>query len=305
MTEIEQTKSWPVGRVGFIAIIGRPNVGKSTFFNRVLNVHLAAVSARPQTTRRHWRGIYSDDEGQFIFVDTPGIHRGSSRLDQSMSKSVNRSLEDADAVVLMSDPCREPGDEDTEVCHLLRDCRLPLVLALNKSDISTETQRTAGRAFYLDALERDHELPVFNLSALTGENVDVLFNWLRRQLPEGPYFYPPDQVTDSFERDIAQELIREAALEHLHQEVPHALAVEIELWKAGPKRIRIDAVLYVERDGQRPIVIGRKGQMLERIRRGAIPNLRELVDAPVDLRLHVKVAEDWRNRAGMLQDLGF
>lgn len=302
MTDHVPLTDWPTGRVGLVTIVGRPNVGKSTFLNHALRYHLAAVSARPQTTRRHWRGVLSDDESQIIFIDTPGVHDGKTKLGDAMLASVSRSLDDADVIVCIVDPSRECGAEDELVADRIGGRSTPVVLALNKSDITTLEQRDAATTFYCQHLKG--EVTPSSISALSGEGTDELIQRIRNLLPYGPFFYPLDHLTDAVERDIGAEMIREAALEKLFDEVPHALAVCVDTWKDTGKRLRIGATIFVERESQKGIVVGRSGAMIQAIRRDAVQRLRELVDGHVDLRLYVKVAEGWRNRSSFLREHG-
>lgn len=290
--------------MGVVAIIGRPNVGKSTFLNTALAFHLVAVSPKPQTTRGRWRGILSDADSQIIFVDTPGAHEDShrTRLNVCMLEEVDHALHDADVMLAMFDGSRPHGAEDTLVLERLRQHARRVLVVINKQDIAPYDLVAQMRAHVLAALGA--ETPILVLTAKSPEQVQPVLAQLRTMLPEGPFFYPPEQVTDAFERDIAAEMIREAALALLADEVPHALAVEIMTWREGPPKVRIDANLCVERESQVGIVVGAAGARLAAIRKAAIPALRELVELPVDLRLHVKVEPDWRNRKDCLRAFG-
>jgi GTP-binding protein Era len=293
---------WPTGKVGYVAIVGRPNVGKSTFLNATLGYHLAAVSSRPQTTRRRWRGILSDDESQIIFLDTPGVHEQNTQLGNFMLHAVARSLEDADVVLCICDATREPGEEDEMVIERVAAAKQPVILAVNKIDEATPTQQKEIAAAYQAGIP--DVIAQFGISALQETNLDAILAMIRDKLPSGPYFYPPDQITDAFERDIGAEIIREGALQHLYEELPHALAIEIVEWKQTEKKLRIEANLYVERDAQKPLVIGKNGTMLNRIRADAVKLLREWSETFVDLNIHVKVAPKWRNKQRFLRDMG-
>jgi len=297
-----EISNWPTGRVGFVAIVGRPNVGKSTFLNGILGCHLVAVSAKPQTTRKHWRGILSDDDSQIVFVDTPGIHEARTKLDDAMLRSVRRSLEDADLVLCLCDALRPGGAEDDLTATRVREAGKPTILAVNKIDNASPAQQAAMRSFFLERLGTD--VTAIALSARHGDNVPELLEAIRAKLPRGPFFYPPDQLTDAFERDIGSEIIREAAIAYLREEIPHSLATEIIQWDEKEKRLRIDANLYVEHESQKPVVIGRHGDKLKKIRKRAIELLREWQDRRIDLNLHVRVKLNWRNRPGFLRELG-
>lgn len=284
-----------------MAIVGRPNVGKSTFLNTILDYHLVAVSAKPQTTRSRWRGILTAAGSQMIFIDTPGAHEGSTRLGEAMLDAVDRTLDDADIVLGVFDPTRAPGAEDSMVAARLRACGKPVILALNKIDAASPGELDAMRSFVAQELP---DLPVHEISAAKAENTGKLVETLRALLPQGPFFYSAEQVSDRFERDIGAELIREAAMERLDEEVPHALFVEIVKWQEGPKGVKIQATVHVERETQKGIVVGKGGTKLADIRRHAITSLRELVDGRVDLKLHVKVSQDWRNKDRILKEFG-
>ncbi len=294
--------AWPVGNVGYVAVVGRPNVGKSTFLNQALGAHLLAVSAMPQTTRKHWRGILSDERSQIVFIDTPGAHRGKTRLNDHMLDAVDLSLQDADIVLCMADPTREGGEEDQLVAERVAACSKPVLLLINKCDEAPAEAQDAAIAFFEERLVKPAK--IFRLSALKGEGVAAVITYLRKTLPKGPFFFPPDQTMDAFERDIGSEIIREAALGLLHDEVPHALAVEILQWQEAGKRLKIDANLHVERETQKGIVVGKGGAMINEIRRQAERSLKLWLERHIALRLHVKVAKDWRNRDGFMREHG-
>ncbi|MFT5129160.1 MAG: GTP-binding protein Era [Rhodothermales bacterium] len=284
-----------------VAIVGRPNVGKSTFLNHALGYHLTAVSSKPQTTRQHWRGILSDSESQIIFIDTPGVHLGKTMLNDEMLHAVQRSLSDADLILCLCDPTREPGDEDQLVAKRVAKFASRVLLVSNKSDAATPAQKKASLAFY-HAIIGDCD--VSEMSALKGSGTDQLLVRVRERLPRGPFFYPEDQLTDAIERDIASELIREAALHHLREEVPHCLAVAVDTWQQTDKKLKLVATVFVETESQKGIVLGHKGSVINSIRADAIKRLREIIDLRIDLRLYVKVARDWRNRPEFLREHG-
>ena len=301
MTDLK-LENWGRGRVGFVAIVGRPNVGKSTFINRILNYHLTAVSGKPQTTRRNWRGIYADDDCQVIFTDTPGIHQGRSKLSNSMTQSIKQSLKGTDLILCMCDPTRRCGNEDELVAARLSSFSRNTILVLNKSDLSTKEQRERAVEFYSCHLGGKRD--VIEISAIAGDNVDRLLGRIKARMPEGPFLYPQDQLTDALERDIGAEIIREAALNYLHDELPHATAVEILEWRELPKKVKISANFHVEKASHKPIVVGKNGDMLNRIRRDAVTCLRDLTDGFVELKLFVKVSPDWFNNTRFLRSVG-
>lgn len=294
--------SWPKGRVGVVAIVGRPNVGKSTFLNQVLGYHLTAVTDRPQTTRKGWRGILSTADSQIIFLDTPGIHIERDELGKAMLYSVQGALKDADAILCLCDPTREFGKEDQLVVDRVAAAKVPTFLAINKSDVARPEETVDMRFAYVNGLP-DLELAV-EVSAKKDRGLQELLNAIRAKLPEGPFLYPEDELSDSYEREIGAELIREAAMEQLFKEVPHCLAVQIDQWSEDPEGPDIMATLLVETESQKRIVIGKGGNVISRIRKAACKRLREVVDGVPALALHVKVSPGWRNRRGILRDLG-
>ncbi|MDD4098022.1 MAG: GTPase Era [Lentisphaeria bacterium] len=300
-TTASQTPDAPRhGRTGYVALLGRPNTGKSTLLNTVLGQHLAAVSSKPQTTRRHLMGILTDDQSQIIFLDAPGVHAGKLALDEAMAKSVSRVLEDADVLVVMIDPTREPGAEDELTARRAAECGKPAILAVNKTDVATPEDIARNLAFYRQHLPAATSLEIV---ALERSRVDNLMRTLLAMLPEGPFLYDAEEVTDAYERDIAAELIREVLLELLRQEVPHGVAVAIDTWQEKPRGLKIEATLFIERENHKSIIIGRGGQMIARVREAASSRISAFVEAPVTLNLFVKVAADWRQKKRFLQDL--
>ncbi len=293
--------TWPRGRVGYVALLGRPNTGKSTFMNTVLGFHLAAVSPKPQTTRRNCLGILSDADSQILFLDAPGVHVPRDQLGEAMDRAVTRTLADADAILCLCDPTREPGAEDALVAERAAATGKPVFAGINKTDIASPAEAARAEACIHTALPG---APVYRIAAVAAETLVGLLQDVRAALPNGPFLYPPDELTDTYERTIGAELIREALLEHLRQEVPHAMAVVVDKWQDRPKRCHIDATLYVERDSQKAVVVGRGGAMLKSIRRGAVVKLRELCAKPITLKLWVKVAKQWRRKQDRLRDFG-
>lgn len=289
------------GRVGFVTIVGRPNVGKSTFLNQVLSYHLTAVSTRPNTTRKRWLGILSDDRSQIIFADTPGVHSANSRMQEAMAQTIRNEIEGNDVALCLCDATREFGEEDQRVAEIVREGGKPVVLAVNKMDAASEEQARDIMESYCAVLS---DAPVFKISALKSEGVLPLLDYIRQMLPEGPFLYPSDQLTDVIEREIAEEIIREAANEWVRQELPQEIVVKIDDWMENEKKVRIAATLYVERNSQKSIVIGERGQMVNRIIKGAREKLRVDIGKFVEVKLNVKVAPDWQNRKSFLRDKG-
>ncbi len=293
---------WPSGKVGFVAVVGRSNVGKSTFINQALGCHLHAVSSIPQTTRKNCLGIYSDDISQIIFLDTPGVHIGKTKLSANMYKSVQRSLAEPDLVLCLCDPTRNYGEEDQLVIDYIVKAGKPTIIGLNKSDLSTPTQRAKAISCYRDILAEQSS--VFEISALTGEHIEKLLSAIVGYLPTGPFLYPKDQLSDAVERDIAADLMREAVNKHLFDELPHSIVIEILSWKEQPKKVKISANLHVEKASQKLIVIGKGGRMLNQIKRDAILLLREFFNHYISLSIFVKVSPNWFNNTGFLRELG-
>lgn len=291
-------------RSGYVALIGRPNVGRSSLINALLGERLAPTSPVPQTTRRRLLGIMTEDDFQIVFVDTPGLHQAKLRLSQMMLQDARASLVDADVVLVVVDSAREPGEEDRLAQSYAAAAGAPQLLVLNKIDLVTggnalPDYRAAHRAECPD-------LPAVDVSALTGDGLDTLMAALLERLPEGPPFFPADQVSDVMERDVAAELIREAALRRLSEELPHAIAVRVDDWKDRPGGlVYIHAHLYVERDSQKGMVIGRGGRMLRSIGALAREGIEHWLGQRVYLELEVRVLKGWRKNPRMLRYLGF
>jgi len=288
-----------------VAVIGRPNVGKSTLINSLLGQKIAAVSPRPQTTRQRQLGILSLEQGQIIFMDTPGLHQPHHALGRAMNVIAQATLQEADVVVWITDASQSPTDEDDLIAVQLKKKAVhqPLILALNKVDL------LAGESMGEREREFTSLLPgalLIQISALNGLGLDKLQAEILRCLPEGEAFYSPDQVTDFFERQIAADLIREAALENLRDEVPHALAVRMDEYKERENQVAfIAATLFVEKESQKGIVIGRGGEMLKKIGMRARQSIEEMSGRRVFLEMHVKVSRNWRNDPRMLRQMGF
>jgi len=301
---LEEADFPPDHRSGYVAVVGRPNVGKSTLTNAYLGQKIAIVSEKPQTTRNRLLGILTREDAQIIFVDTPGIHAPLHKLGEYMVETAARAIPDADVVLFIVDASVAPTKEDALVADAVRErgARLPLVMALNKIDLLPSSESPYAEA-YLDMLKPDAWLPI---SAVRGDNRDELLELVLAQLPLGPRYYPEDQITDQQTRFIAAELIREAALRRLRQEVPYALAVVVDEFKRRSEdMIYIGATMYVERDSQKGIVIGQGGKTLKDIGKAARTEIEKLVDTHVFLELWVKVWPKWRKKEDDLRRLGY
>jgi GTP-binding protein Era len=286
-----------------VAIVGRPNVGKSTLMNQVIGQKIAIMSDKPQTTRNKIHGVYTTDEMQIVFLDTPGIHKPNSKLGDFMVKSATSALEEVDAVLFLTDVSEELGGGDRFIIEQLKKVDTPVFLVLNKID------KVHPEAL-LPVIEKYAKLHDFTeivpVSAMHGNNVSTLLAQVAKYLPEGPMYYPADQVTDHPEQFVCAELIREKILQLTREEVPHSIAVEIESMGVQDNGVvRIGAVIYVERPSQKGIVIGKNGAMLKEVGKLAREDMERLLGSKIFLELWVKVKEDWRNRESVLKSLGF
>ncbi|MCT3034174.1 GTPase Era [Pediococcus parvulus] len=288
---------------GFVAIVGRPNVGKSTFMNYVIGQKIAIMSNVPQTTRNKIQGIYTTDEEQIIFIDTPGIHKAHNKLGDFMVQSSLSTLNEVDAVMFMISANEERGAGDNFIIEHLKQIKKPVYLVINKIDLINPNKLLEIMDDYKDAVDWKEVVPI---SAIQGNNVSEFIDTLAAELPEGPQYYPDDQVTDHPERFIAAELIREKVLMLTRQEVPHSVAVVIESLKRRDKRkIHIQATIIVDRPTQKGIIIGHGGQMLKKIGTLAREDIERLLGDKVYLELWVKVSEGWRDKQSLLQSYGY
>lgn len=291
-------------RSGFVAVVGRSNVGKSTLMNAIIGEKIAIVSDKPQTTRNRIHGVLTKDEYQIIFVDTPGIHKARNRLGEYMVKSAMSALSGVDVILLVLDIGDGIGGGDRRIMDMLKDSKIPVIVALNKKDmLSSDELASVIKGFRIN-FPFDNFLDV---SALMGTNLDELENRLSKNLVEGPKYYPDDMITDQPERVIISELIREKALELLMEEIPHGIGVEIMSIEERKDRdlTHIHATIYVEKKSHKGMVIGKKGLMLKKIGQKAREDIERLLGTKVYLELWVSITEDWRNRARTLRDLGY
>lgn len=287
---------------GFVALIGRPNVGKSTLLNYLVGQKVAIMSPQPQTTRNKISGIYTDDQEQIVFIDTPGIHKPKNKLDDFMDKSSYSALDEVDVVLFMVEP--EPaGKGDQYIAELLKKIKKPVFLVINKIDKVHRDELLSIIDSYKNLGDFAEIVPI---SASQGNNVSELIKTIAKYLPEGPQFYDADQLTDRPEYFIVAELIREQVLKLTHEEVPHATAVVVDRMRdhEGGK-LQVEATIYVERPGQKGIIIGRKGQMLKQIGIAARQEIEALLGEKVNLRLWVKVQKNWRSDPAFLKSIGY
>ena len=286
---------------GFVTIIGRPNVGKSSLMNRMIGEKIAIVSSRPQTTRSRIMGVLSQADYQIVFLDTPGIHDPRTRLGEYMMQSVRDAMDGMDAVLVIFD-VTHLTDNDLSIATDMKEKKVPVILALNKIDLASPEEILAATAKAADA-GFDEIIPV---SAKTGSGVDELIQCIRKQLPEGPRYFPDDMITDQPERILCAEIIREKALRHLRDEVPHGIGVVImKIEQLSDRLTEINATVYCERSAHKGIIIGKNGAMLQTIGTEARGDIEKLLDTHVNLKLWVKVRPDWRNNVSDLKNLGY
>ena len=288
---------------GFAAIIGRPNVGKSTLMNSLIGQKIAIMSDKPQTTRNKIRCILTTDEAQVVFIDTPGIHKPKHKLGEYMVNAAKQTFREVDVILFVVDITEKPGPGEEYILEALKDIRTPVMLVVNKIDEVSREMILPRIDLYRDKQEFAAVVPV---SALLGTNQDALVQEIIKHLPEGPQYYPEDMITDQPERLLIAELIREKALHLTRDEIPHAIAVDIEEIATRPEeKLYVRAVIYVERDSQKGIIIGAKGGMLKEIGKEARADIENLLGSKVFLDLWVKVKKEWRNREGTLHMLGY
>ena len=289
---------------GFVALVGRPNVGKSTLMNRLIGQKIAITSSKPQTTRNRIQTVYTDERGQIIFLDTPGIHKSKNKLGKFMVETAESTFTDADLILWLVEPTNYIGAGEQYILEKLKACGTPVILIINKIDTVKKEELLTFIATYSKEMEFAEIVPV---SALKGQNTDHLCDVLFRYLEEGPMYFDEDTVTDQPERQIAAEMIREKALRNLSGEVPHGIAVTIEKMheRPGGHLIDIEATIICERDSHKGIIIGKQGSMLKKIGQDARKEIEMMVGCKVNLQLWVKVKKDWRDSDVMLKNYGY
>lgn len=289
---------------GFISIIGRPNVGKSTFLNHVVGQKIAIMSDKPQTTRNKVQGVVTTDDAQMIYIDTPGIHKPKHKLGDFMVKVARNTLAEVDIIMFMVNAEEKIGPGDRFILEMLKNTETPVFLIINKIDLIHPDKLLEIIISYQSEYDFAEIVPI---SALNGNNTDRLLETLKTYLPEGPKYYPDDQVTDHPERFIISEFIREKVLHATREEIPHSIAVVIEKIEREDDRnmINVMATIIVERDSQKGIVIGKKGALLKEIGTKSRRDIEMLLGSKVFLELWVKVQKDWRNKPSRLEEFGF
>lgn len=291
---------------GYVSVVGRPNVGKSTLLNAIIGEKISAISSKPQTTRQNITFIHTDDDSQIIFLDTPGIQRPKNKLGEFMLTESKESIDEADVITYIVDTSKKIGKAERSIIEILKEYhgRIPIILLINKVD-------TIKKDELLEIISMYAKEEIFNeiipISAMKNDGVDIYIKTLKKYLKPGPMYYPEDMITDKNERFIVAEIIREKGLRYLNEEVPHGLAISIEKFKKREDKniYDIEANIYVERDSHKGILIGKGGSMLKRIGTEAREDVERLLDAKVNLQVWVKVEKNWRERYNLVKRFGY
>ena len=289
-------------RSGVVTLIGRPNVGKSTLMNYLVGQKIAITSKKPQTTRNRIQTVLTTEEGQIVFVDTPGIHKAKNKLGEYMVNVARQTLNEVDVILWLVEPTTFIGAGEQHIIERLKKVNTPVILVINKIDSVKKEEILKAIAAYKDQMEFAEIVPV---SARSGENAGELLKTVMKYLPYGPQYYDEDTVTDQPERQIVAELIREKALHCLEDEIPHGIAVTIESMKRKGKVIHIEATIICERDSHKGIIIGKQGNMLKKIGSTARYEIEKMLDCQVNLKLWVKVKKDWRDSEYLMKNFGY
>lgn len=287
---------------GFVTLIGRPNVGKSTLMNRLIGQKIAITSKKPQTTRNRIQTVYNSEQGQIVFVDTPGIHKAKNKLGEYMVHTAERTLSEVDVILWLVEPSTFIGAGERHIADQLKQVRVPVILVINKVD----TVKKEEVLTFIDAYRKIYDFAeIVPVSALKGTNTDTVIDVIFKYLPYGPMYYDEDTVTDQPMRQIVAELIREKALYCLDEEIPHGIAVSVERMKERGKLTDIEATIICERDSHKGIIIGKGGAMLKKIGSAARYEIEQMLEKKVNLQLWVKVKKDWRDSDFLIKNFGY
>lgn len=289
---------------GFVAIIGRPNVGKSTLMNHLIGQKIAITSRKAQTTRNKIQTVYTCERGQIVFLDTPGIHKAKNKLGEYMVNVASRTFKDADVILWLVEPGTQVGPGDRHIAEQLKNCKLPVILVINKVDTVKKEEVAGFIETYRKLIDFADIVPA---SALRAQNLDTVIDCIFKYLPYGPQFYDEDTITDQPQRQIVAELIREKALRTLDEEIPHGIAVTIDTMKERPdgKIVDIEATIICERDSHKGIIIGKQGAMLKKIGSAARFEIERMLEQKVNLKIWVKVKKDWRDSDYLIKNFGY
>lgn len=289
---------------GFVAIIGRPNVGKSTLMNHLIGQKIAITSRKAQTTRNKIQTVYTCERGQIVFLDTPGIHKAKNKLGEYMVNVASRTFKDADVILWLVEPGTQVGPGDRHIAEQLKNCKLPVILVINKVDTVKKEEVAGFIETYRKLIDFADIVPA---SALRAQNLDTVIDYIFKYLPYGPQFYDEDTITDQPQRQIVAELIREKALRTLDEEIPHGIAVTIDTMKERPdgRIVDIEATIICERDSHKGIIIGKQGAMLKKIGSAARFEIERMLEQKVNLKLWVKVKKDWRDNDYLIKNFGY
>ena len=288
---------------GFVSIIGRPNVGKSTLLNKILGQKIVIATNKAQTTRRRIKGIYTNDKAQIVFIDTPGVHKPLDKMGEFLVEEAKFAVADTDLIIFLVDVSTTAGRGDKWIAKNLLEVNIPILMVFNKSDlIKNDLKREENIISYKTLFNQN--LPTFKISAKTGRNIDTLIENIIRKLPEGDLIYPEEQVSDESVRNIAKEIIREKILENTQDEIPHASAVVIEKFEEKEDIDRISATIYVDQKTQKGIIIGKQGSMLKKIGTEARLEIEKMTEKKAFLELYVKVEKNWRKNQKLVEEWG-
>jgi GTP-binding protein Era len=291
-------------KCGFVTIIGRPNVGKSTLLNQILGQKIVIATDKAQTTRKRIKGILTNEQGQIVFIDTPGIHRPLNKLGEFLIDEAKIAIPDADIIIFLVDGSEPAGKGDKWIVQNLLGTKIPIIIVMNKVDKVKKPEKVEENLLSYKTLFNQN-LPVIKISAKTGRNIDTLLKNLYKKLPDGEIMYPEDVVTEETMRDVAQEIIREKILINTSDEIPHAVAVKIENYFEQEDIDKIYATIYCETKSQKGILIGKDGSLLKKIGTEARQDLEKITEKKVFLGLEVKVEKDWRKKDNILKDFGY